>query len=643
MAYNTKNIIRDAAGAPVPQFYNPTTDAYEVIQGSQGGNRVLLYDANGTPLLTAANPGYVQADDGKIVSLGAKADAAVIDPTLSASEIALLKGLMKQLQGAGTGTAPVTVNANKLADVVILQNAAVAVGVGTAMTVSGAGVATLGVSGTFVATVTWEGQGPDGTWYTINARNRSTGAIGTTTTVTGLYEVNCRGLTAVRANITAYTSGNVTVKGTAQSLAAAADTFQLAGSSVTDSQAVPTTQAQKDYSMKAYENIIDIIGAENIKLLLPMWETSGTTFRDLLRSDMTFTGNGVTLAQPGTLHPIPSFDGVNDCIIRDSITQNTAGVADIKMDGPTIKLATRMVAVATIPGFVRLKVKRLGTLNNATIQVSFFSDNAGAPNALVGATSTPLACSVVNTYYENRGFVIPTPPNLQKNQNYWIVLEYAALGGDTVDANNCIIWCCEQGANTYGQRRAVYNGATWTATDTENHVFGLWDDRLILDGDFSVIVPVLASHSDVSTRYIFTTCGMVSAESPSLGILYHSAGNIYTYAYDSVLRSGIRYRYPLNQFNIWGLTFSKAKDTAKITTYQNGMSTGTINGGLNTALTPQAQPLTIGANVSASGLNAYFMQGRIGPFITTKNELTAANMAKVTNQLLALRRLQVGL
>ena len=50
----------------------------------------------------------VGAGDGDIVSIGAKADAAVVDPTLSGSEIAFLKGLLKQLQGGGTGQLPVS-------------------------------------------------------------------------------------------------------------------------------------------------------------------------------------------------------------------------------------------------------------------------------------------------------------------------------------------------------------------------------------------------------------------------------------------------------------------------------------------------------------------------------------------------------
>ena len=52
----------------------------------------------------------VRAEDGAMVTIGSKSDAAVIDPTASASIIALLKGIEKQLQGAGTGATPVSLD-----------------------------------------------------------------------------------------------------------------------------------------------------------------------------------------------------------------------------------------------------------------------------------------------------------------------------------------------------------------------------------------------------------------------------------------------------------------------------------------------------------------------------------------------------
>lgn len=48
MAYNTKSIITDKDGNPISQYYNPTADSYEPIEGSGGGNKVVLYNADGT-------------------------------------------------------------------------------------------------------------------------------------------------------------------------------------------------------------------------------------------------------------------------------------------------------------------------------------------------------------------------------------------------------------------------------------------------------------------------------------------------------------------------------------------------------------------------------------------------------------------
>lgn len=47
MAYNTKSIVKDINQKPVPQYYNPTNDVYEVLQGANGANRVTLYTSAG--------------------------------------------------------------------------------------------------------------------------------------------------------------------------------------------------------------------------------------------------------------------------------------------------------------------------------------------------------------------------------------------------------------------------------------------------------------------------------------------------------------------------------------------------------------------------------------------------------------------
>lgn len=48
MAYNTKEIVKDKDGNPISQYFNPTTNQYEPVEGSGGGNKVVLYNEDGT-------------------------------------------------------------------------------------------------------------------------------------------------------------------------------------------------------------------------------------------------------------------------------------------------------------------------------------------------------------------------------------------------------------------------------------------------------------------------------------------------------------------------------------------------------------------------------------------------------------------
>lgn len=50
MAHNTKSIIKDVNGKPVPQYWNPNTDRYEVIESSQGKLRAIVVDTKGSEI-----------------------------------------------------------------------------------------------------------------------------------------------------------------------------------------------------------------------------------------------------------------------------------------------------------------------------------------------------------------------------------------------------------------------------------------------------------------------------------------------------------------------------------------------------------------------------------------------------------------
>ncbi len=62
------------------------------------------------------------------------------------------------------------------------------------------------ISGTFVATVTFQGTIDASNWVAIQATNGNSGAVATTATAAGLYYVPCSGLRLFRANL-AWTSG----------------------------------------------------------------------------------------------------------------------------------------------------------------------------------------------------------------------------------------------------------------------------------------------------------------------------------------------------------------------------------------------------------------------------------------------------
>jgi len=52
MAYNNKEVLKDVNGNTIPQYYNPTTDSYEPLEGKDGSNKVIIFDANGSELVS---------------------------------------------------------------------------------------------------------------------------------------------------------------------------------------------------------------------------------------------------------------------------------------------------------------------------------------------------------------------------------------------------------------------------------------------------------------------------------------------------------------------------------------------------------------------------------------------------------------
>lgn len=97
-----------------------------------------------------------------------------------------------------------------------LQNVASATGTGTPLDVTGKSMVCFQVKGTFVGTVTFEASNDGGTTWDSIKVYRINGDPGTTTaTAPGIFQTSIAAIKSVRANITAYTSGSITVLGVA--------------------------------------------------------------------------------------------------------------------------------------------------------------------------------------------------------------------------------------------------------------------------------------------------------------------------------------------------------------------------------------------------------------------------------------------
>lgn len=96
---------------------------------------------------------------------------------------------------------------------ITMQNAAVATGNGTAISVADSATLGMQVSGTFVGTVTFEATIDNTNWKAVQVVNLNDGSVATTATAAGVFAIGVAGLNQVRARVSAWTSGSITVVG----------------------------------------------------------------------------------------------------------------------------------------------------------------------------------------------------------------------------------------------------------------------------------------------------------------------------------------------------------------------------------------------------------------------------------------------
>jgi len=112
-----------------------------------------------------------------------------------------------------------------------MQNAVTANGNGTLLNVNEYATAVLEVRGTFSATINFECSIDDTNWYSIIA-TKNDGTISSSCTTVGLYEIKVAAWKSIRARVSGYVSGNVTVVGKVSPLVNSEKSVQLTGRNV---------------------------------------------------------------------------------------------------------------------------------------------------------------------------------------------------------------------------------------------------------------------------------------------------------------------------------------------------------------------------------------------------------------------------
>lgn len=169
-----------------------------------------------------------------------------------------------------------------------MQSAAAAIGGGSPMPTDDFATVGMQVTGTFVATITFQGTVDLSNWVTIEVTSVTDGSKVQTATATGVWTVPTNGLRAVRAYISSWTSGTVTVSGYGTS-SVSSGTGQVGGSGIAPSDSFTRPANTTAYTANdAMGILLTVTGATNATPIVITTATHGLS-----------TGDRVTVASVG--------------------------------------------------------------------------------------------------------------------------------------------------------------------------------------------------------------------------------------------------------------------------------------------------------------------------------------------------------
>lgn len=191
MSYKTKTQLSDEIGQLLAQYYNPATDEYELIKEP--------------------------SSDAELKLVKEELQAIKTELANTKTEVTAVKTEVSAVKTNQTnGTNKVQVNGSKVTQA-IFQNAAIATGWGTQLTVADHKTLTVEIYGTSTSRkIEFMGAGFSDTYRPITGVKLADLVTGSSTTGTGeLWQFDITGLKSVAMNLTAVAGGNVTVVGMA--------------------------------------------------------------------------------------------------------------------------------------------------------------------------------------------------------------------------------------------------------------------------------------------------------------------------------------------------------------------------------------------------------------------------------------------
>ncbi len=246
--------------------------------------------------------------------------------------------------------------------------------------IAGLGGIAIALAGTWVGTVTFEGQIADGTWASLNmVASNGTSAV-TTATSNGLFIGSCVGLSAVRARMSAFTSGLVGVQMQA-SLASAGGSGGGGGGGG---------------DATAANQLLEIADLDKLAAQVLDYDTGAGTASQVV-TGIALPASGGPVAGGTTTNPINvALPAATLTTLATAAKQDTGNTSLASIDGKITAVNTGAVVVASsaLPSGASTAAKQpaLGTAGTASADVISVQGISSMTPLLV----TPAANSAVN-------------------------------------------------------------------------------------------------------------------------------------------------------------------------------------------------------------------------------------------------------